>query len=213
MAKAIDLTGRKIGLLTVVNETTTRGRCRCWLVICDCGTEKKVLGQSLTAGHTKSCGCLRRVSPRRVKHGHSNSRNGKPSKEYQAWRNAISRCHYPRNVSFKDYGAKDISVCESWRSDFVAFLRDMGLCPGDDYSLDRIDSSGNYEPGNCRWVPLSEQNENRTNCVYLEYGGERLTKTAWSRRLGMSIGGLNYWLKKGCTIADICASREMPLAA
>jgi len=209
MAKAVDLTGQRFGRQTVVREVPKRGRCRCWLVICDCGTEKEVLGQALTSGHTKSCGCLRRESGR-VKHGHA--RKGKRSREYQAWRNAIGRCHHPSDRSFKDYGAKGVIVCAVWRNDFSAFFSYMGDCP-EGYSLDRIDPTGNYEPGNCRWILKSKQNGNRRNCRYFEYGGERLIKADWERRLGLSRGGLGYWLRKGYTIADVYAQRGMPPVA
>ena len=29
------------------------------------------------------------------------------------------------------------------------------------YTLDRIDNNGNYEPSNCRWVTIAENNANR----------------------------------------------------
>ena len=31
----------------------------------------------------------------------------------------------------------------------------------DDLTIDRIDVNGNYSPGNCRWVTMSEQNKNK----------------------------------------------------
>jgi hypothetical protein len=51
-------------------------------------------------------------------------------------------------------------VCERWR-DFVNFLADMGERPSMEHSIDRIDSDGNYEPGNCRWATRTQQNANR----------------------------------------------------
>ena len=49
-----DLTGRKFGMLTVVERVDgQRWRCRC-----DCGKEAIVLTYHLKSGHTKSCGCL-----------------------------------------------------------------------------------------------------------------------------------------------------------
>jgi hypothetical protein len=216
MAKAIDLTGQKYGRLTVIGEAPKRGRVKHWHTICDCGTEKEVAGQAMRYGQTQSCGCLQRERAReirRVKHGHSKARNGRPSKEYQAWRNAITRCHNPKVWSYKDYGAKGIIVCDEWRNDFAAFLSYMGLCPSKDYSLDRINPHGNYEPGNCRWIPLSDQRLTRRSSVYLEYDGETLIKADWARRLGLSPGGMDYWLRKGCTIADVIAQRGIPLAA
>jgi hypothetical protein len=70
-----------------------------------------------------------------------------------------SRCLDPRNASYKRYGARGITFCEQWES-FEAFLRDMGKRP-EGMTLDRIDGDGNYEPDNCRWATLKEQNANR----------------------------------------------------
>lgn len=63
MGRAIDLTGRKFGRLTVMERagyyTTPKGkRFLQWLCKCDCGGFKTVITSKLNNGHTKSCGCL-----------------------------------------------------------------------------------------------------------------------------------------------------------
>ena len=52
-----------------------------------------------------------------------------------------------------------ISICDRW-ADYTAFLADMGECP-DGMSIDRIDNSKGYEPGNCRWATPKQQIRNR----------------------------------------------------
>lgn len=78
---------------------------------------------------------------------------------YRSWHSMIARCSYPSMQDWRLYGGRGITVCERWR-DFRKFLADMGERP-DGCSLDRIDSDGNYEPGNCRWATASEQQRNK----------------------------------------------------
>lgn len=72
------------------------------------------------------------------------------------------RCEDVRNASYPLYGAKGIKVCERW-GDFLNFLEDMGERPSREFSIDRIDPKGNYEPTNCRWLTRSEQNARRAD--------------------------------------------------
>lgn len=72
----------------------------------------------------------------------------------------ISRCHDPRDASFERYGGRGISVCIEWRESFEAFALHVGDRPLG-MSLDRINNSGNYEPGNVRWATPKEQANNR----------------------------------------------------
>ena len=88
----------------------------------------------------------------RHKHGHASS--GKNSPTYISWRAMKERCRPD-----KQYGKLGISVCERWQASFVTFLGDMGPRP-EGHELDRINPLGNYEPGNCRWLP------ERTNQQY-----------------------------------------------
>ena len=79
---------------------------------------------------------------------------------YDAWKRMIRRCHDPRCWDWKYYGGRGITVCLRWQRSFADFLADMGLRPSG-LTLDRIDSEGNYEPGNCRWASRSVQNFNK----------------------------------------------------
>ena len=62
MGKYIDLTGKKIGRLTVIKRGKNMGTKRKmkprWVCICDCGKRGLYLGMLLRDGKTKSCGCL-----------------------------------------------------------------------------------------------------------------------------------------------------------
>ena len=91
---------------------------------------------------------------RRVNHG----LGGTPT--YRSWYSMLQRCTNPRDLGWTNYGGRGIKVCDEWLT-IEGFVRDMGLRPVG-MSLDRIDTDGNYEPGNCRWATVTEQNRNRT---------------------------------------------------
>ncbi|HEY1814872.1 MAG TPA: hypothetical protein VGG74_21140 [Kofleriaceae bacterium] len=116
---------------------------------------------------TRSCGCLKRDADARwiesnTKHGDA-PHDGERSPEYSAWAAAIQRCTNPENQSFKNYGARGISVCARWLGNrgFTNFLADMGRRPSSKHSIDRINNDGNYEPSNCRWATAKQQARNK----------------------------------------------------
>lgn len=81
--------------------------------------------------------------------------------EYRAWENMKQRCNNPNHPHYEKYGGRGIKICDKWNNDFIEFYKDLGLKPDNDYSLDRIDVNGNYEPGNCRWASKNIQTYNR----------------------------------------------------
>lgn len=92
---------------------------------------------------------------------HSETKNGRTSKEWLAWRSMRDRCYRKTSPQFKDYGGRGITVCNSWKKSYVSFLQDMGRAPSPLHSLDRIDNNAGYYAGNCRWATKSEQALNR----------------------------------------------------
>jgi hypothetical protein len=79
------------------------------------------------------------------------------SPEHQSWRAMRDRCRSSNKHSRRFYAGKGIEVCERWMKSFKAFYEDMGPSPGKGYTIDRVDGTKGYEPGNCRWATKSQQ--------------------------------------------------------
>jgi len=141
-----------------------------WLCRCACGTLKSVHGVNLRRGTVKSCGCLHveQSAINATKHGHAKNTilavGG--SRTYHSWASMIQRCYNTKLPAYVRYGGRGITVCESWRESFQAFLDDMGDRPPGT-SIDRIDNDARYCKSNCRWATVKQQLLNRPGCLRL----------------------------------------------
>lgn len=119
-----------------------------------------------------------------VKHGYSHERL------YKIWKSMRIRCNCKTSPPYKNYGGRGIAICNEW-NDYLNF-RNWALTNGYDFdapkgecTLDRIDTNGNYEPSNCRWVTYTEQANNKSNNRMFEYDGKKMTLAQWGRLLGI----------------------------
>lgn len=198
------MTGKRFGRLTVLEEAglhrtpdgTTYRQYKC---ICECGKTLITLGVSLRSGDTKSCGCLVAETSKTL-----NTKHGKSfTRLYTMWASMKQRCYYEKADNYANYGGRGIEVCEEWRNDFQAFY-DWAMANGYNpnapkcgCTIDRINSNGNYEPSNCRWVGMVTQGNNRTNNHLISYNGEQLTVMEASRKYSISPTALYQRIKNG----------------
>lgn len=164
--KPIDMTGQVHNRLTVISFSHHKNVAY-WKCKCSCGVEKVVSRPNLLTGNTKSCGCYGKENIRN--HGHTIARHSHTqnvalglgtSKTYNSWIAMRQRCYNKNNIGYSYYGGKGVIICDRWDV-FENFLEDMGERP-DGKTLDRYPNPfGNYEPGNCRWATLKEQQNNR----------------------------------------------------
>jgi hypothetical protein len=112
----------------------------------------------------------------------------------------IARCERRHHKSYKNYGARGITVCVQWH-DFHTFLADMRERPLGT-TLDRIDNDGNYEPGNCRWAVRLQQDRNRRNNTLLTHQGRTLPMVSWSEATGIDKDTIGSRLRRGWSVED-----------
>lgn len=144
-----NLSGETFNLLHVEELSERRGprKNTYYKCTCACGNTTTVRGSNLKSGGTKSCGCLKKKPHTSKKHGLSNH----PT--YGIWQNMKNRCYNENAKSYKDYGAKGITVCDEWMGSVLSFHRWAIDNKWEAHlQIDRKDNNGPYCPDNCHFV-------------------------------------------------------------
>lgn len=147
---------------------------------------------------------------RPLRAAHGAKAKGSVAPEYTAWQRMRGRCSNPNSKDYFYYGQRGIGVCPEWDTvfgGFEAFLEHIGPRPSDLHTVDRIDTDGNYQPGNVRWATRAEQSRNRRpftvdgtrnpRARVIEVEGVRRTIAGWARALGVDRGVVRGRLKRG----------------
>ena len=177
--------GSTFGWLTVLSRSGSKNGKAEWSCRCKCGSVVVVSGGSLRQGKTKSCGCYRRYfsAVKSYKHGQSNGGGAREaSRTYKTWQEMRKRCEDPTNISYRNYGAKGVTVCDEWQ-EFTRFFADMGERPSGT-SIDRIDLTLGYFPENCQWSTRKVQNRNRSNVRLITWRGSAKCLAEWCEDFG-----------------------------
>lgn len=193
--KAENLIGKKFGKLTVVERAPNNKQGKAmWKCVCDCGKEKKkpVTGHELKVGIVRSCGCIKSESLKGInkKHGMTGTRL------WHIWQGMKERCK--RNPNYEN-----VKICDEWKSfePFYKWAVESGY--SDDLTIDRINTSGNYEPINCRWVSFKVQENNRKNNLRITINGETHTAAEWGDITGINSATIRFRYNAGWPESDL----------
>ena len=195
-----NLKNKTFGKLKVIEMTDKRKHGSVvWKCLCECGNTVEVTTNCLTRGKTKSCGCYcietRKKNCKQTFTTHGQTK----TKLYRVWQGMKRRCYCPNSKSYKNYGERGIIICGSWKTNFQNFqtwAMDNGYKEG--LTIERINVNGNYEPNNCTWIPLKEQNMNRRTTHYLTYNGKTLSITEWSQITGIPRRTISQRINRYC---------------
>ncbi len=132
------------------------------------------------------------------------------SRIYNIWRSMRQRCNNPNTINYKDYGGQGITVCDEWNNSFEAFY-EWAMVNGyeEHLTIDRIETSKNYCPENCRWVSQKVQQNNRSNNRYIEFNGVKHTLGEWSSITGIKIGTIWDRLQRGWTVEETLTKKPV----
>ena len=160
--------------------------------------ERSVSGKKLCKYRCKICGKVflkREINTYGIKRCcHNNNHNGRLSRIYKRM---IDRCYNTNNKDYKFYGYKNIIVCEEWLSDYEVFYS-WAIKNGykDDLTIDRINSSGNYEPSNCRWVSKEYNSRFKSTTNVITINGVSKSGNQWSKYLNKGKNYINTMIKQ-----------------
>lgn len=207
--RKVDVVGLKFGRLTVIKRVGSNGHSSIWLCRCECGKMKEVTLPHLRQGSVRSCGCLAKeaaskrgclskIGERAYKHGDSHHNH-----LYGVWGAMKRRCYNPHVAYYELYGGRGIEVCRQWH-DYLSF-KTWALSSGyrQGLTLDRINPDGNYEPSNCRWITIQEQQRNRRNNRYYEYHGKFYTVKEIAEMVGLKPRTIQGRIERGWIIDNV----------
>ena len=112
----------------------------------------------------KSCGCAKGKLTGEGHITHGDTKNRGALRLYRIWHGMKARCNHPKEKDAKHYKDKGIKVCKQWLKSYIVF-KIWALMHGykDNLTIDRKENDKGYNPENCRWITIAENERNRSN--------------------------------------------------
>ena len=135
------------------------------------------------------------------------------SKLNQVYKGMKQRCFNSNDMHYKNYGARGITVCPEWLDSeevklkgspskgwltFKKWALENGYKEG--LTIDRINVNGNYEPSNCRWINIKEQQSNRRSCKFITYKGKTQCMKNWCKELNLNYNRIKNRFRIGWNV-------------
>lgn len=128
---------------------------------------------------------------------------------YMIWAGIKDRTNSKNHNCKNNYKKFNIKMCDEWKNDFMNFYN-WAIVNGykkeklsnnkNKWTIDRIDTYGDYEPDNCRWVTNLEQSNNQTTNRKIKYLGITKNLSEWCRELNLRYGTILFRLKLGWSV-------------
>lgn len=207
-----DIIGKTFGKLTVI-ELSHINNHRMAYYVCQCICRERLTcaGSTLTTRgipyQCKSCRNKHMSKKFSGKGGPGYKHGRSKTSTYRIWAGLFTRCYNKKSTVYGYYGGRGITVCDRWRI-FENFLADMGERPPN-LQLDRINNTGNYEPGNCRWVTAKENNPSNKGTLKDNMPGKQFGSWLVLKRVKHKPGHWYYLCRCGCGLEAIRAGGEL----
>ena len=108
----------------------------------------------------------------------------------------MARCYNHNDKNYRFYGAKGVQICDEWK--FGIKFEEWALSHGykNELTIDRINSSLDYSPDNCRWISLEENSRHKKSTNEITVNGETLSGIQWAQKLGFGKNYINTYKRK-----------------
>lgn len=131
------------------------------------------------------------------------------TKLYKVWAWIKCRTNPNNKNCINNYKKLGIKMCAEWKNDFKSFY-DWAIANGykeepllngkNKWTIDRIDTYGDYSPTNCRWVTNKQQMNNQTTNKIIIYKDKTQTLAQWCEELNLNYGLVNQRLWSGWSV-------------